>query len=149
MPGVLIPEHGINAEWTHEDCFKVMDCDSSEFHNTAQVEAVISLWKVGTKSSFILEEWKHFCLTEKAVSDVYIRDSSCFANRGHRYDQSILTNLTLKYHLSPISTDYIGNHMFKSISFLELFLRKEEFCYGIVFWSIKTLVKIRRKLFFN
>jgi len=146
MPGVLIPEHGSNKEWTHQQCFNLMKCNTKKFYHTAQVEAVISAWKVNDKTKSIVSEWLNFCTNEKIISDTYIEHGSCFATKGHRYDQSVLTNLVIKYNLTPISQTLAGVHLFKSMTFLNLFLARDSWYSKIIFSAIYQSVKVLRAI---
>jgi hypothetical protein len=149
MPGVLIPEHGINKEWTHQQCFNLMGCNAEKFHNTAQVEAVISAWKASDMTKFILSEWLNFCTNENVVSDNYIDKNSSFATKGHRYDQSVLTNLVIKHNLIPIRHNLAGLHLFKSMTLLNLFLARDawysKFTFTFIYQCVKILRRIRKK----
>ena len=146
MPGVLIPEHGTNKEWTHQQCFNLMDCNTEKFHNTAQVEAVISAWKVSDKTKLIVSEWLNYCTNENIISDKYIDKNSCFATKGHRYDQSILTNLVIKHNLVPVRHNLVGLHLFKSMSFLNLYLARDVWYSKIIFTTIHQCVKLLRAI---
>jgi len=146
MPGVLIPEHGTNKEWTHQQCFKLMTCDTEKFHCTPQVEAVISAWKVSDRTKLIVSEWLNYCTNENIISDKYIDKNSCFATKGHRYDQSILTNLVLKHTLVPVSHNLVGLHLFKSMYFLNLYLARDAWYSKALFRTIHRCVKLLRAI---
>ncbi len=146
MPGVLVPEHGTNKEWTHHQCFDLMECDAEIFFISPQVEAVISAWKVNSETKQLVQDWLNFCTNEKIISDSYIEYDSVFATKGHRYDQSILTNLVIKYGLVPVSHDVSGAHLFKSMTFLNLFLAKDKWYTNIIFSIACLCVKLLRAI---
>lgn len=144
FPGVLVPEHGNNKEWTHESCFINMECLGGEYYYTPQVEAVISAWVVNSDNKKILADWLRYCLDVRVVSDNYICEHSSFATKGHRYDQSILTNLVVKNNLSPLNHNIEGLHLFKSLSFLNLFISQNTFFGRMKFKILYLAVKIIR-----
>lgn len=144
FPGVLVPEHGKNKEWTHESCFINMECSGDEYYSTPQVEAVISAWVVNSSNKKILADWLRYCLDVRVISDKYICKDSSFATKGHRYDQSILTNLVVKNKLLPLTHNIVGVHLFKSLSFLNLFMSQSTSSGRIQFKFIYLSVKIIR-----
>lgn len=91
-----------NKDWTRRDCFVYMDCDEEDYWETKQLEGGISFWRVCDESKKIITEWLHYCSDRRILSDgenVSGKDNfSSFKN--HRRDQSILTNLAVKYQLS-------------------------------------------------
>ena len=148
MPGVLIPGHGANKEWTHKQCFDLMECDSDIYYDSPQVEAVVLAWKVSNKNKQILGEWLKFCTNERIISDAYIDHSSSFATQGHRFDQSVLTNLVVKHKLCPVNPIFedLGLYIFKSMTFLNLFLGKATVFNNVLFFLICSSIRIIRKL---
>jgi hypothetical protein len=90
-----------NAKWTKRDCFVYMNCDSKDYWQASQLEAGVSFWKNTDSSIKLLDEWLIYCMDERILTDipnesgqdnfVYFQD--------HRHDQSILTNLVVKYNL--------------------------------------------------
>jgi len=89
-----LPTPFINREWTKRLCFEKMDCDFSRWWNAPQIWAgVVSVKRSGAN---IVSEWLNFC-TQKDI----ISDDPCEGNfEGfieHRHDQSILTNLLIKF----------------------------------------------------
>lgn len=90
-----------NADWTKRDCFAYMDCDSEKYWSANQLEAGVSFWK-NTKSSIsLLEEWLYYCSDERISTDALntCGKSNLISFKDHRHDQSILTNLVVKYNL--------------------------------------------------
>jgi hypothetical protein len=97
----LLKSNNLHDQYTKIDCFILMDCDDEKYHNQYQLEAGI----IGVRNTIfnikLMEEWLRYC------SDIYIitdlPNSSGLPNyKGfidHRHDQSILTNLTIKYDL--------------------------------------------------
>lgn len=120
MPGVLVPEHGSNRDWTHESCFRSMGCYSEEYFNIPQVEAVISVWKVSDKTRSFVAKWQEYCLVKEVISDDFLIEGSEFGSKGHRYDQSVLTNCVLKWGFEPYKNSLRVNNLLKSVFLLDI-----------------------------
>lgn len=98
-----------NSDWTKRDCFYYMSCDTKEYHDTIQLEAGVQVWKHTERSLDILSEQIEWCSDRRIITD----DSNvCGLEnlpgfKDHRHDQSVLTNLFIKYKL-PVdnSTGY-------------------------------------------
>ncbi len=142
FPGVSVPVHGTNQQWTHESCFINMDCATPEFFESPQIEAVISAWKVNATNKIILNEWLRYCLDLKVVSDKYVSSGSSFASKGHRYDQSILTNLVIKHGLKPLIHNELNFHYLKSLTFVNLYMSQKTKSGKIIFKIIYNSVNI-------
>jgi hypothetical protein len=140
LPGMLVPIHGKNKDWTHSRCFQVMNCMEDIYLESPQVEAALSAWVVNEKNLAFLKEWLKFCLNIDAVGDMYSEKGN---NRlKHRYDQSILTNLSIKHKLKPYRIEYSNLHFTKSLSFVELNLRNNKLSKTIIS-AISFLLKIK------
>jgi len=90
-----------NAKWTKRDCFFYMNCDSQKYWEANQLEAGVSFWKNEKSSISLLNEWMQYCLDERILTDIPNQsgqDNFSFFE-DHRHDQSILTNLVVKYNL--------------------------------------------------
>lgn len=91
-----------HAEWTKRDCFVIMNCDEEKYHNANQIWAgIISAKQRGLN---YIWEWLQYCGDHRCITD----SPSVAANfnnfRDHRHDQSILTNIIIKYNLGRINT---------------------------------------------
>ena len=87
-------------DWTKRDCFILMDCDSSEYHNVIQLEAGILCFRKSAKTTELLQEWLEFCQNENILTDIKNIKGDNYENfKDHRHDQSVLTNLSVKYKL--------------------------------------------------
>src|SRR6266545_1140276 len=100
LPGVPILPQG---QWTKRDCFRYMDCDEPRFWHAPQVQATFSLWSGKAAADFV-SEWLSWCCDARCLTDA---PNQCgLANREgfceHRHDQSILTNLCVKYDVPPL-----------------------------------------------
>ncbi|WP_339204042.1 hypothetical protein MHH56_23215 [Paenibacillus sp. FSL K6-3182] len=96
----------LNKSWTKRDSFVLMQCDSSSYWETEQVWAGFFMFYNNEKSRSLLEEWLFYCQDYKVISNA--ENSSGLPNFpefiDHRYDQSILSLLTVKYSL-PVTKD--------------------------------------------
>ena len=89
-----------NRNWTKRDCFYYMNCDESKYWNSIQCEAGINCFKNNNESEDFLSEWLNFCKDERIITD---DENKCGLSNfpeyvDHRYDQSILSNLIIKYN---------------------------------------------------
>lgn len=99
-----------NKCWTKRDAFILMDCDSPEYWDVIQLEAGILSLKKTNQNIKILEEWLLYCKNENILTDIDNKHGDnfeCF--RDHRHDQSILTNIKVKYNLT--SNDVLRNYV--------------------------------------
>lgn len=90
-----------NAKWTKRDCFVYMNCDSEKYWQANQLEAGVSFWKNTQSSINLLDEWIKYCQDERILTDIANKSGldNFYFFEDHRHDQSILTNLVVKYNL--------------------------------------------------
>jgi hypothetical protein len=98
---LLINRNYTHDQWTRRDTFVLMNCDSPEYHNKIQLEAGVIALKKTSFNLDLIEEWFNYCKDEQILTEI---DQICgLLNyrhfREHRYDQSILTNLQIKYEI--------------------------------------------------
>jgi hypothetical protein len=90
-----------NKCYTKRDVFFLMQCDLPEFHNVIQLECGIQMWKKTDISMKIIEEWMHYSQDYRIITDAPnecgLENYNTFID--NRHDQSILTNLFVKYKL--------------------------------------------------
>jgi hypothetical protein len=99
-------------DYTKRDCFHFMNCDEEKYWNAFQVEAGIVAFRNNNFTKNFVNEWLEFCKNKYIVSDLpNISEKPNFDSFiDHRHDQSILTNLCVKYNL-PMSNSirkYVG-----------------------------------------
>jgi hypothetical protein len=91
-----------NKYWTKKDCFKVMGCEDEKYLEFPQVEAgTLAFRKTFENLNFVVE-WLMWCKHPFILEDplgFYADEESYFIE--HRYDQSVLTNLVVKYNITP------------------------------------------------
>lgn len=101
-PCLFVVGNAINKDFTRRDCFFYMDCDEDDYWDSNQLEAGMSFWRVCDRSKEIVSEYLNYACDRRIISDdpnVCGKDN--FPSfREHRWDQSILTNLAVKYGLS-------------------------------------------------
>jgi hypothetical protein len=86
-----------------------MGCDKEEYWNSIQLEAGIGLIKNNDNTKKIVLEWLNWCKIKEIITE---DENSCgLPNmdgfKEHRYDQSVLTNLKIRYNLD--SSNFIRN----------------------------------------
>lgn len=104
LPGVYIPCWGPNRRWTTRDCFVYMGCDSEPYWNAPQVQATFSIWQ-GKRAVEFVQEWWDYCNEPKVCAG--LPPNVCGLPNldgfvGHRHDQSVVTNLCVKYNLPAL-----------------------------------------------
>ena len=144
FPGVAVPSHGTNEQWTHDQCFDVMQCNASKYRQAPQVEASISAWKAGKRSDDFLKEWLNYCLIWDAISDKPARLTQRDNFIEHRYDQSILTNLVYKHGLQPAIVSFPEKQLSKAISYVDLKLGNGRWTSIIMITLLEFFISVRR-----
>jgi len=97
----------VNKWWTKRDCFYYMNCDEEKYWNSIQLEDGFIALKKTDFNLKLVEEWLEFCSDERIITDI---SNTCgFDNldgfKDHRHDQSILTNLQIKYNIPAENSD--------------------------------------------
>jgi hypothetical protein len=102
-----------NATWAKRDCFVLMNCDTKKYSQGLQVDAAFALFRKSEIAIQFLEEWQKYCLDERVVGDL---PNTCgkknyWGFQQHRWDQSVLSLLAIKYgiELHRVPTQF-GNH---------------------------------------
>ncbi len=96
---------GHNSQWTKRDCFVLMNCDNTAYWQAPHVEAGVVVVKKTEVAEAIVAEWLHYCRDERIITDLANTCELPNINlHDHRHDQSILTNLSVKYRL-PVVAD--------------------------------------------
>ena len=110
---VLFQNHGLqNQSWTKRDCFILMGCDNDHFYYKDQINAALQLYKNNINSIKFLNEYLEFCKNYDIISDNVSKIKPNFISFvEHRHDQSILTNLAIKYNFKVFrNPTQFGNH---------------------------------------
>ncbi|MCF2152070.1 hypothetical protein IQ276_037870 [Desmonostoc muscorum LEGE 12446] len=95
-----------NSHWTKRDTFVYMDCDQPQYYKAKQVQAT---WMLLEKNNFTLKfvsEWLRYNLDERIASR-HLENTCGLPDlpgfQQHRCDQSILTNLVVKYGIDTFN----------------------------------------------
>jgi hypothetical protein len=110
---ILLTNRGYkNGEWTKRDCFVLMDCDNDIYYNSTQLEAGLICFKKTEFNIKLVEEWFNFMGNENILTDLpnICKKPNQINFKDHRHDQSILTNLSIKYNLKSY---YFPNYVVK------------------------------------
>tara|TARA_Y100000310_G_scaffold341146_2_gene439341 strand:- start:900 stop:1667 length:768 start_codon:yes stop_codon:yes gene_type:complete len=91
-----------HTKYTKRDCFYYMGCDKPEFYNKPICDAAIQIYIKNDKTIKFIGDYLKYNADYRIATD---SPNECglpnFNNFvAHRHDQSILTNLTLKYGIS-------------------------------------------------
>ncbi|PIS22343.1 hypothetical protein COT50_02480 [candidate division WWE3 bacterium CG08_land_8_20_14_0_20_41_10] len=110
-----------NKFWTKRDCFVYMDCDSKLYWETMQSAGFLQIYVKSPLSVSFVDEWLKFCQNRDILTDL---SNTCGLDNfkgfvDHRHDQSVLSNLRVKYNLPqyPDPTQYGGflpRHLYNS-----------------------------------
>lgn len=97
----------VNRWWTKRDCFYYMNCDEEKYWNALQLEDGFIALKKTEFNINLINEWLGYCEDERIVTDM---PNTCGLEnldefKDHRHDQSILTNLQIKYELPAEDAD--------------------------------------------
>jgi hypothetical protein len=145
---LLVKQHYLHDQWTKRDCFKLMDCDDDKYHNQIQLEAGV----VGVRNTKfnikLIEEWLMYCSNIFIISDLPnicgLPNYKGFIE--HRHDQSILTNLAIKYDLPSIKLDnqyisYNSSPFYKRIyKYVQFILNKLDVIQKYILLKIKHII---------
>ena len=88
-----------NGDWTKRDTFVRMGCDSPPYHDAIQVEAGVCAFRASSSSRIAVGMWLGACEdADSLTSDENVMGRPNLPGfREHRYDQSILTNLAVRF----------------------------------------------------
>jgi len=89
-----------NITYTKKLCFEKMDCMEKKYFDQPQMEAGIIVCKKSERTMWIMTEWLEWCAYNGG--EILMDQPNPEFHKGfidHRHDQSILTNLKVKYNL--------------------------------------------------
>jgi hypothetical protein len=109
--GTQVPQ--LCGSWTKRDCFILMDCDSSKYHESQMLDASFIVFKKNERSTAFVHAWLELCTDARILTDL---PNTC--GRGnlpgfveHRHDQSVLSLLAARDGLELFrSPSQHGNH---------------------------------------
>lgn len=108
---MLIQTSHLNKTWTTKDCFLYMDCDNEKYWNTGQLEAGNIAFIKKSETIKFVEEWLYFCQNENILTKKYINENYKEYCGDNRADQSVLTNLQVKYDIPVVPFHDICNYI--------------------------------------
>jgi hypothetical protein len=101
-----------NRRFTKRECFKVMNCDESYYWDSRQANGSWGIYEKNPLSMKFVQEWFNFCMHPSMIVTDVENDNDLLPNyEAHRHDQSILTNMLLKYsreHALPLDPKLQG-----------------------------------------
>lgn len=119
-PGIcLFTVHGrLNRHWTKRDCFVLMGCDEPDYLDTEQSMSGVIIIRKNPFVMDLVSQWLEYTADVRIVSDLPntcgLPDYPGFVE--HRHDQSILSNLRIRYGIPSYTdpTQYGGSHRSKA-----------------------------------
>jgi len=114
-PPILLFANGNlkNKFWTKRDCFLIMDCYNKKYWNGLQSDAAFCLFRKSTVTENFLKDWLNYCTDIRAITDTpnTLGKKNFWGYHSHRFDQSILSLLAIKYSI-PLyrQPSQYGNH---------------------------------------
>lgn len=120
LPGVYVPHYGSNGQWTKRDCFVLMDCDSPKYWDHCQIQATYSIWESNPAVIKFVTEWLSWSQDPRILTD---QDNEMgLPNRPgfteHRHDQSVLTNMLIKYNIKCYGEKTRSIYRHRNINYL-------------------------------
>lgn len=90
-----------------------MNCDSPEYWNSRQLEAGFVAFIKNNENIKFVEEWLNYSKDENII---VTKENVCGLNNlpgyaDHRHDQSILTNLCIKYKMRTIDINFVSGKL--------------------------------------
>lgn len=99
----LVQNNHSNSRWTTKDCFVYMNCDEPKYYNALQLEAGTVGFKKTDETLNFVKEWLMFCTNEHILTTNNINENHKEYCGSNRADQSVLTNLKIKYDIKTVS----------------------------------------------
>lgn len=90
-------------QYCKRDCFIEMGCNEEKYWNSNHLVATWNIWEKNPLTMEILHKWRSYSFDPSGIITNENLTSDCPTFQGHRQDQSILTNLILKYQFNDDS----------------------------------------------
>lgn len=102
-----------NKLWTKRDCFILMECDNKNFWDENQTEAGQIAFRKNTFTIEFLKNWLNYAIDPRIITDIANTQGKPNFDSfiDHRHDQSILTNLLIKYKINRINLLDLMNYI--------------------------------------
>lgn len=130
-----LPAHGVPShkafQWTKGDCFSIMKCNESKYWLADMTNGAISVWKKTSSNWEYIKEWINYATIPQCITDMISIEPNRFGFKDHRHDQSILSNLRVKYSWElfrdPTQYGNIEKKDFKNSAYDQLFWHHRNF----------------------
>lgn len=100
----------LQRQWCKRDCYVFMDCDDERYYSANHSVATWNVWQNNNLGRHLASEWDKWSFDDRKI----ITDEKSICGlpeiagfEAHRWDQSILTNLIMKRHLTVNDTRYL------------------------------------------
>lgn len=103
----------INKYWTKRDCFVAMKCDSKKYWNASQVMGGYQVYIKNARSVKFLKEDLKYVQISHLIDDTPSTLPNFNGFKRHRHDQSVLTNLAVKYGVKTFRNPSQGGNYLK------------------------------------
>lgn len=104
-----------HSHWTKRDAFVYMNCDEPRYHKARQVQATWMLLQKNDFSLNFVSEWLKYNLDER-IASYYLPNTCGLPNlpgfKENRGDQSIVTNLVIKYGIKTFKNGHKDVNIF-------------------------------------
>lgn len=111
---LLFNGNSMNKFWTKRDCFIKMDCDSKRYREGFQSCGGYQVYIKNKKSMEFLNNFLTFAKLPGMIDDAPSKEPNFEGFIEHRHDQSILSNLAIKYDIKKFrNPSQGGNHLKK------------------------------------
>jgi len=115
---ILVLNGFSHSSYTKMDCFFYMNCFEEKYFNAFQLEAGIIVLKKNNFNINLMKEWLEYCCDEIVNGDYSEKDGNiCKISNDsnfiqHQLDQSILTNLQIKYNIPTVRIETFAGDIF-------------------------------------
>ncbi len=93
-----VPGNFINHQYTKKECFSIMKCYDLKYINGRQYNGAFQIYRKCTKSIEFIEEYLYYCSIPNCIDDT-VEGYQHSNFREHRHDQSVFSNLCIKYEI--------------------------------------------------
>ncbi len=150
IAGVQTYDYGVNAKWNSRTCIETIGSYDQKYLDAPLVEAVFSFWTNTVESCAFLEEWQALCLRPEVIGitaeDKLRKQDGRFV--GHRFDQSILTNLVIRENAPVVEFSGGNPGLSKSIGIVELAMRRSSsLAAGAAYSLLVSMAMLRKEIY--
>ena len=119
---LLFTNNEPNIKWNKSQCLSQMQCDLEKYLNAPQVAAGFQIYVNNESTRKFVKEWLYYCCQPGLIDDsVNNRTKEYILFKEHRHDQSILTNLAIKYNIPLYRDPSQGSNHLKPLEFRKKF----------------------------